>query len=196
MKANVGMVYPVYAPVSAYTPGTSITYSTGAVAGEAVSANLTWNRNDGHFFGDDVELDSDNSVTGYTISIELSGIKDAVRAALLGETLASSEYSISDDAAPDVGFGYIRVMRETNSSTGKVETVYEGYWYHKMKFGISSEETRTKEGGGIEWRVPTLEGIGAGVSLDSSGKKYFAVHETFTTEASAKSWLNGKAGIS
>ena len=28
MNANVGMVYPVAAPVSAYTPGTSITYGT------------------------------------------------------------------------------------------------------------------------------------------------------------------------
>lgn len=195
MKANVGMLYPVYAPVSAYTPGTSITYSTGGVAGEAIGANLTWNRNDGHFYGDDVELDSDNSVTGYSLSMELSGLKDAVRAALLGETLATSEYSITDAAAPDVGFGFIRVMRETNESTGKVETTYEGRWFHKLKFGISSEESRTKEGGGIEWRTPTLEGIGSGVSLDNSGKKYFAVHETFATEASAKSWLNNKAGI-
>ena len=36
MNANVGMVYPVYAPVSAYTPGTSITYGTGAVAAAVV----------------------------------------------------------------------------------------------------------------------------------------------------------------
>ena len=40
MNANVGMRYPVYAPVSAYTAGTGITYGTGAVAAEAVSASL------------------------------------------------------------------------------------------------------------------------------------------------------------
>lgn len=192
MNANVGMVYPVYAPVTAYTPGTSITYGNGAVAAEAVSANVSWNRNDGHFYGDDVELDSDNGATGYTITFEPSGLTDSARAALLGETLATSDYNISDAAAPDVGFGYIRVMRSTGTSG--VETTYESWWYHKVKFSISSEETRTKEGS-IDWRVPQLEGIGAGVSLDTSGKLYFATHRTHTTLANAKSWLNTKAGI-
>lgn len=193
MNANVGMVYPVYAPIATYTPGTGITYSTGAPVAEAVSASVTWNRNDGHFYGDDIELDSDNGVTGYTISFEPSGILDAVRAALLGDTLANSEYSVSDAAAPDVGFGYVRVMRSTGSSG--VTTTYETWWYHKIKFGIGSEETRTKEGS-IEWRVPTLEGIGAGVDLDGSGKKYFASHATHTTLTAAKAWLKTKAGIS
>lgn len=192
MNANVGMVFPVYAPVSAYTPGTSITYSTGAVAAEAVSANVSWNRNDSRFYGDDVELDSDNGVQGYTITFEPSGLSDSVRAALLGDDLANSEYTITDEAAPDVGFGYIRVMR-SSGSTG-IETTYEGWWFHKVKFGITSDETRTKEGS-IEWRVPTLEGTGAGVSLDSSGKLAFAVHSTHATLSAAKSWLKTKAGI-
>ena len=192
MKANTGMVYPVYAPVSAYVPGTSITYGTGGVVAEAVSANVSWDRNDGHFYGDDVELDSDNGVLGYTISFEPSGLSDTVRAALLGDDLANSEYTITDDAAPDVGFGYIRVMRD--NASGTPTTSYEAWWYKKLKFSISSEETRTKERS-IEWRVPTLEGTGSGVSLDSSGKLRFADHRTFTTLADAKTWLKAKAGI-
>ncbi len=192
MKANTGMVYPVYAPVSAYVPGTSITYGTGGVVAEAVSANVSWDRNDGHFYGDDVELDSDNGVLGYTISFEPSGLSDTVRAALLGDDLANSEYTITDEAAPDVGFGYIRVMRD--NASGTPTTSYEAWWYKKLKFSISSEETRTKERS-IEWRVPTLEGTGTGVSLDSSGKLLFADHRTYTTLADAKSWLKAKAGI-
>ena len=192
MKANTGMVYPVYSPVTAYGPGTSITYGTGAVVAEAVSANVSWDRNDGHFYGDDVELDSDNGVLGYTISFEPSGLSDTVRAALLGDDLANSEYTITDDAAPDVGFGYIRVMRD--NASGTPTTSYEAWWYKKLKFSISSEETRTKERS-IEWRVPTLEGTGSGVSLDSSGKLRFADHRTFTTLADAKTWLKAKAGI-
>ena len=192
MKANTGMVYPVYAPVSAYVPGTSITYGTGGVVAEAVSANVSWDRNDGHFYGDDVELDSDNGVLGYTISFEPSGLSDTVRAALLGDDLANSEYTITDEAAPDVGFGYIRVMRD--NAGGTVADSYEAWWYKKLKFSISSEETRTKERS-IEWRVPTLEGTGSGVSLDSSGKLVFADHRTYTTLADAKTWLKAKAGI-
>lgn len=188
MNANVGMVYPVAAKVSAYTPGTSITYSSGSNFAEAVSANLTWNRADGHFYADDAEIDTDNGVLGYTLSFEPSGLKDADRALLLGETLASSEYTINGDAAPDIGFGYIRVMRDKGTIS------YDAWWFHKLKFGVSSEETRTKEQS-VEWRIPTLEGIGTGVSLDSSGKLAFAVHRSFTAMADAKSWLNGKAGI-
>lgn len=194
MKANVGMLYPVYAPIATYTPGTGITYGNGAVIAEAISANITWNRNSEKFFGDDVEIDSDNGVTGYTISFEPSGLKDAVRAALLGETLANSDYEINSDAAPDVGYGYIRVMRETGEN-GVVTTTYESWWYRMLKFGISNEETRTKEGGGLQWRVPTLEGIGAGVNLDNSGKLKFAMHRTHATASAAMAWLKALANI-
>lgn len=193
MNANVGMQYPVFAPVATYTPGTSITYSTGAVIAEAVSASLSWERADGRFYGDDIQLDSDNGVLGYTIDFEPSGLTDAMRAKLLGETLASSEYTINSDASPDGGFGYVRVMR--SNSGGSVAYSYEGWWFYKVKFSISSEETRTKERN-IEWRVPTLQGTGDGVSLDSSGKLAFAVHRTFTTLATAIAYVKGKAGIS
>jgi len=192
MNANVGMVYPVASAVSAYVPGTSISYGTGFVVAEAVSASLSWNRADGHFYGDDVELDSDNGVLGYTISFEPSGLTDSIRNKLLGELVATNEYTITDAASPDVGFGYIRVMRLKGTST--VSMSYEGWWFYKVKFGVSSEETRTKEQS-IEWRVPTLEGVGAGVSLDNTGALCFAQHKTFTSLADAKSWLNSKAGI-
>ena len=188
MNANVGMVYPVAATVSTYTPGTSISYTGGSNFAEAVSASVSWNRADGHFYGDDVELDSDNSILGYTISFEPTGLSDAARTLLLGETASSNEYSISNAASPDVGFGYVRVMR----NKGVVN--YEGWWFHKVKFGVSSEETRTKEQN-IEWRVPTLEGVGAGISLDSTGTMQFAQHKNFDTLAAAKAYLNGKAGI-
>lgn len=192
MNANVGMQYPVYAPLSTYTPGTSITYGTGAVIAEAVSASVSWERADGRFYGDDAQLDSDNGVLGYTIDFEPSGLSDGIRNALLGEKLASSEYTITSEAAPDVGFGYIRVMR--SNAGGTVAYSYEGWWYHKIKFGVNSEETRTKERN-IEWRTPTLNGVGDGVSLDSSGKLAFAVHRTFESFSAAQTWLKSKANI-
>ena len=43
--------------------------------------------------------------------------------------------------------------------------------------------------------MPTLEGVGAGVSLDSTGTLSFAQHKSFDSLASAKSYLNSKAGI-
>ena len=193
MKPNVGMVYPVYAPISAYTPGTGVTYGTGAVVSEARGATLNWDRSDGEFYGDDTLLDSDNGITGYTLDFEPAGLSDAIRAGLLGEVAASSEYSITNAAAPDVGFGYIRVMREENSS-GLVVTTYEAWWFHKLKFSVTSEETRTKERN-IEWRTPTISGRGSGVQLTSADTLTFAVHESFPTLSAAKTYLKTKAGI-
>ena len=79
MKPNVGMVYPVCAPVATYTPGTGITYSTGSVVSEARAASVRWDRSDGEFYGDDILLDSDNGVTGYSIDFEPAGLSDAIR---------------------------------------------------------------------------------------------------------------------
>ena len=193
MKPNVGMVYPVCAPVATYTPGTSITYSAGSVVSEARGATINWDRADGEFYGDDILLDSDTGVLGYTIDFEPAGISDAIRATLLGEVvLNTSEYNITDAAAPYVGFGYIRVMRD--NATGTVVTNYEAWWYYRVQFSVSSEETRTKERN-IEWRAPTLSGRGTGVRLSSDATVTFAVHETFESYEAAKAWLNAKASI-
>ena len=189
MNANVGMLYPVAATVQTYTPGSSISYkSPGSNFAEAVSASLSWERADGHFYGDDVELDTDNGILGYMIDFEPSGLNDAARALLLGETVSSSEYTITSAAAPDVGFGYVRAMRNKGTES------FEAWWFYKVKFGVSSEETRTKERS-VEWRVPTLQGVGAGVSLDATGTLNFCNHQTFNTLQQAKAYLNGKAGI-
>lgn len=193
MKANVGMQYPVAAPIDTYTPGTGVTYGTGFVVSEARGASITWEREDGEFRGDDARIDSMNGVLGYTLDFEAAGISDDIRNKLLGEAIANtSEYTITDESAPDVGFGYIRVMRD--NSSGTVVENYEAWWYWKLKFGLNSEETRTKERT-IEWRVPTLNGVGDGVQLTSDKKLSFATHKTFASFTDAKTWLNTKAGI-
>ena len=193
MNANVGMLCPVVATVSTYTAGTSISYNNGKKIAEAVSASINWNRSDGRFYGDDVLLDSDNGVTGYSIEFEPTGLTDDVRGYILGETVQTGEYTVTEAASPDVGFGYVRVMRTTNSS-GKVVDSYEGWWYYKLKFGVTSEQTRTKEQN-IEWRVPTLTGVGAGVQLDSSMVNKYATHKTFDSKADAISYVKTKAGV-
>ena len=193
MKANIGMQYPVASAIQSYTPGTGVTYGTGFVVSEARGASLNWERADGEFRGDDVRLDSDNGVLGYTLDFEAAGISDGVRNKLLGETIANtSEYTITDASAPDVGFGYIRVMRD--NASGTVVENYEAWWYYKLKFAISTEETRTKERS-IEWRVPTLNGVGDGVQMSSDKTLSFATHETFSSFSDAKTWLKAKAGI-
>ena len=194
MKPNVGMMYPVAAPVDAYTPYSGITYDDGFVVSEARGANLTWETADGEFYGDDILLDSENEILSYTLEFEAAGLSDAVRAGLLGEVKGSSdEYKITGASAPDVGFGYIKVMRD--NSSGSVVTTYEAWWYYKLKFTQPNEEARTKERT-LEWRTPTISGRGAGVFLAAAAEvPDFAEHKTFSTLATAKAYLNTKAGI-
>ena len=88
----------------------------------------------------------------------------------------------------------MRVMREEDSTTGGVKVTYEGWWFHKVKFAVNNEETRTKEQN-IEWRTPTLTGTGTGVSLSSGGEITFAKHKSFDTAAAAIAYVNTEAGI-
>lgn len=198
MKANVGMIYPVAALITAYTPGTGVTYGTGFVVAEARTASLSWDRSDGEFYGDDVLLDVDNGVTGGTLDFEPTGLVNGARKSLLGEVEGTSTdagtFYVTDAAAPDVGFGYVRVMRDNTVSTAGVSVVYEGWWFYKAKFSLNGEETATKERN-VEWRTPTLSGRLSGVALDSSGALTFAKHKDFSTLAAAKAWLNGLANI-
>lgn len=197
MKANVGMRYAVAAPVDTYTPYSGITYDDGFVVCEARGANVTWETEDGEFRGDDVVLDSARGILGYSIEFETTGLKDTVRASLLGETKDSGDaYHITGADAPDVGFGYVKQMREDDSTTGVVGTTWEVFWYHKLKFGQPDEEARTAERN-KEWRVPTINGTGAGVFLAAAAEvPDFAEHKTFSSFSAAKTFLNGLAGIS
>ena len=194
MKANVGMRYAVAAAVDAYTPYSGITYDAGFVVSEARGATVTWETEDGEFRGDDVVLDTAKGILGYSIEFETAGLKDTVRAALLGETKDSNNaYHITGASAPDVGFGYVKQMRE--DSAGVVGTTWEVFWYHKLKFAQPNEESRTKERN-MEWRVPTISGTGAGVFLAAADEDpEYAVHETFSSFSAAKTYLNTLAGI-
>lgn len=194
MKANVGMSYAVAAPISTYTPGTTPTYGTGFKVCEARGMSLNWERSDDEFRGDDILLDADNGVTGGTAEFETAGIADSVRKSLLGEVEnTTDEFTLTDAAAPDVGFGFIRVMRD--NASGTVVEKYEAWWLWKVKFSLNSEETRTKENR-IEWRVPTLSGKIMGIRSSSAATQDFKTHKTCETYDAAKSWLNTKAGIS
>lgn len=196
MKANVGMRYTVAAPVEIYTPYSGITYGTGYVVSEARGANINWETEQGEFRGDDVVLDSAVGILGYTLEVETAGLKDGVRANLLGETKDSSDvYHITGANPPDVGFGYVKQMREDGAG-GVVGTTWDVFWYHKLKFGQPNEEARTKEKN-MEWRVPTITGTGAGVFLTANQEDPdFAEHKSFSSFYAAKTFLNTLAGIS
>ena len=189
---NTGMRHPVWAPLQSHTDGSEPTYGAGLVIQEAIEATITFNADTTNgLYGDDVLVDMDDGITGYTVSFNPTGLKDADRAAILGEEVTTgSVYEITDAGSPWGGFGYFRVMRDENRTR-----YYEAWWCRKIKFREPSQTTRTKEGS-VQWRTPTLEGTGAGLIVDGGEKIKYIKHKTFETAAAAKSWLDGLANVS
>jgi len=187
MKPNIGMVCAVAAPITNYPTASTPEYGDGFVVSEARGATLTWETADGEFYGDDILLDSDMGIRGYTLDFESAGVNADVRANLLGELKikgSDNQYfnRINASEPPFVGFGFVRVMR--SNAGGNVVETYEAWVFHKMKFRLNNEETRTKEKN-IEWRVPTLHGKGYGLVIDNTGKPSFADHKDFTSLSAA-----------
>ena len=191
--AKIGMRYAVYAPISAHTSGSAITYGTGGQLGPARSAEVTFTRNDNPLYGDDVIQEQDTSLTGYSIAFDSTTLTNEMRAALLGEVASGSdtekEYKVQDAAAPNVGFGYIRVMQRSNVK------YYEAFFFWKVQFSLDNESDNTKEET-INWGTNPITGRGQGVYIDSTGAVDFYVHKKFDTFAAAQTWLNNKANIS
>ena len=190
--AFIGMRHVVAAKVATENPGAALTYSAGMVVGKAIQGNLTWDRNDNPLYADDAVAETDNGATGGTIEL----VTDDVRAYLLGDEAittgsgdaATTEYESTEEAAPYVGFGYMRVRVKNGVTT------YQAVWYHKAQFSEGSENAQTK-GQTIEWQTPTLTGRIMGVNDNANGQIRFRRRANFGTAAAALAWLDAKAGI-
>ena len=189
---NVGMMYPVWAPIATHTEGAMPTYSAGTVIQEARNATVTREYANNPLYGDDRIVDDDNGLTGLTMSFESTGLSDTDRVKLLGEEANSDTTTggqwVSDNETPWGGFGYIRKMRLNGTRQ------FEAWWTLKIKFQEESQATQTREGQ-ITWGTPTLNGRAAGLIVDSTDKERYQLHKTFASISDAKAWLNAFAGI-
>ena len=192
-RPNVGMMYPVFAPLVSHTDGSMPSYGTGVVIQEARNATVTRTYNDNPLYGDDRIVDDDNGLTALGISFEPTGLSDADRVKLFGEDQLSAGgttvYAVSDNETPYGGFAYIRKMRDNGVKK------FEVWLTLKIKFQEENQTTATKEGS-ISWNTPTLNGRGAGLIVDSTDKERWQLHYTFDTIAAAKSWINTMLNVS
>jgi len=191
--AYIGMRKPIFAPITSRVDGSAITYGTPMVLGPAVSANVSFDIADNPDYGDDVVIDNDKGVNGYSIAMETNDISKEGRATCLGwkpvtgTGSAVTEYDVTDAAAPEGGLGYIRVK------LFKGVRKYEAFFFHALQCSSGGENASTKQKQ-ITWNHPTINASGIGVYIDSSGEaKYFKWME-FDTEDAALTWIYGKFG--
>ena len=191
--ASVGMMYPVFAPLVSHTDGSMPSYGTGRVIQEARNASVNKTYANNPLYGDDRIVDDDNSLVDLGISFESTGLNNEDRQAMLGEELnantATGGQWVSDSATPYGGFGYVEKMRD------KGVYYYEVWITLKIKFQEESRQTTTREGQ-ISWGTPTLNGRGAAMDVDGSGKLRFQLHEKFSSMSAAKSWMNTILNVS
>ena len=192
--AFIGMRSPKFWPISSRVDGSAITYGNPVLIGPAVSANVSFDVADNPDYGDDVIIDNDKGINGYTVALETNDISKEARAACLGWEAKSSgtppavtHYEITDAVAPEGGLSYIRV--KMYKGTRK----YEAFFFHALQFSDGGENAATKKKQ-IEWNHPTMNGTGIGVYTDSTGEaKYFNWME-FDTESAAETWINAQGG--
>ncbi len=188
--AKIGIKGLTYAVYSAGGTGSAVTYTGGTKLDDyMIRADISEERADTPFYADDHKIDAENSMTGMSVTLELSNFTDALDKALLGHvTGTSSELNVTDASAPFVGVGFIRKERFKGTAT------FHGYWVYKIQFAKDSDSAQTK-GESLEFQTESLTGQAMGVQLAADGPVIYYSHLR-GAESAVRSWLNGKAGVS
>ena len=190
--AKIGFRYPVVAKgaFDNLANGTAPTYSAGKVLGNGISANISWNSSDEHMYGDDVEVETNTSLTGGSLSVEVDDISSDVRAYIFGiEKGSNGEITVTDAVAPYVGFGFVSCKQKKNVAK------YVAHWIYKVQFKHSSEDFATKADR-VTFVSEKLDATILASHMNNSGANVFHTQsDDCETFEAAKAWLNEKAGI-
>ncbi len=186
--AKIGFEYAVVAVLTTGTDtsAAACTYTNGQYLGPASTFNISPTANDVKDYGDDRTVETDTSVTGGTTSVELNERTADIYCLLLGHTKdieSGVVLSNVDDIAPYVGLG--AVGKSMRSGSRK----YTAKWYHKTQFKEPNDENATKQES-TSFTHTTLEG-----NLFTCENGDWKEEKEFDTLATAKEWLNTKAGI-
>lgn len=172
--AKVGLKYPVY------KSGTK-----KGVIGKAIQADISIATNEVYLYADDQVAESDKSFRNGTITLIVDDLSDEIQTDFLGHAKAEGGELTAKgtDNSPYVGIGFYGIKKVNNVQK------YRAVWFPKVQFAEPNDTNQTK-GENTTFSTPTLTGT---IMLDEDGK--WKNEQTFATEAEAKAYLDGKAGI-
>lgn len=189
----VGAKCLTWAPYTSGGSGAAMVYGTGtAETDKVVRIDMSEERSDVPFHADDHRIDRDNSVNAASLSVEVAKLTATMRSGMLGHTAvgtSATEFAVTDAASPFVGVGFILKDRYKGAES------YRAYWYHKVQFSEGQRSFNTK-GENLEFQTESLEGEAEAVKLSADGAWEYYTYTEVGTEDAAKTWLNGKAGVS
>lgn len=190
--ASKGLKYPCYA--KATESAGAITYGSGALLGAAQTINVSWERSGEMVSGNDAVILTDKTITGGTVTLGLTDLTDDIEVNVLGATegaeidaiTGAKELSENELSEPTiVGFG---IYGESKDDSNRVR--YRAMWIKKVQFVKATDEAETKKVGAT-FKTPTIVG-----QIMKAADGNWREKATFSTEAAAIAWLNGKSGIS
>ena len=184
--AKIGMEYVVMGKLNtaAAVSGATAVYTAARYMGPnaAFSGNPT--TNDVKDYGDDRAVETDNSVTGGTISVEHNELTLEEYAYMLGHTLSNGAVvANTNDLAPFLGVGMVGKSKRNGARK------YTAKFYYKTQFREPNDENATKQDS-TSFSHTTIEG-----SLFELENGDWKDQKEFDTLAAAKDWLNDKVGL-
>jgi phi13 family phage major tail protein len=175
--AKIGLQYLVYKGADGAKKG---------VLAEPVQADYSIQTNEAKVYADDGVAESDKSFRDGTLTLGVDDLNDTIQTDILGHAKDATSGEITtngNDNNPYVGIGFISISKKNGAQK------FVAKWLPKVQFGEPSETNQTK-GENTSFSTPTMTGT---IMLDDTANwKY---ENSFADLADAKTYLNGKAGI-
>ena len=173
--AEFGAKYPCFCKAGA---------NAGVVLGKLVVANLTVTLASGELYADDALDEQLSEFASGSIAMETNDLTDDNASEIYGCTVSEGlvTYNVGD-SAPAGGLGYIKALMRN-----KVK-YYKGVYYPMARAAIGNDNSQTK-GSSITFATSQTTFT---IMPDDNGD--WRKTKTFTSEADAKTWLNGLCKI-
>lgn len=173
--AKIGLRYPCYKGA----------VKKGVIA-KAIQADIAITMSNGKLYADDVLIEDDASFQDGNITLNIDDLSAEMQTELLGHAKNATTEEITanvDDISPFVGIGFYGVKIKAGVRA------YRALWFPKIKFAEPSDSLATK-GQSLAFGTDSIVGA---IYADEIGD--WKKEQTFTTEAEAKTYIEGKAGI-
>lgn len=173
--ARIGLRYPCYKGA----------VKKGVIA-KAIQADVAITMSDGKLYADDVLIENDNSFQSGNITLNIDDLSAEMQTEFLGHAKNATTEEITanvDDISPFVGIGFYGVKMKAGVRS------YRALWFPKVKFAEPSDSLATK-GQSLAFGTDSIVGE---IYADDAGD--WKKEQTFATEALAKTYIEGKAGI-
>lgn len=189
---QIGLRYPMYAPLVEDETAKTYSYGDGKVAAKAVSVNWNLNISDNKFYADDGISESEKvfesgtmTFTPDDLSLETKAdwLDNELEEETVGEETIKVLKSKGTDSPGYFGFGFV-IPKVKN----KVRQ-YRAILLTKVQFGEPNETAETK-GESINWQTPAIEG-NVMRRIDEAWKEEITV----TSLDTALAWLRGKLNV-